>query len=110
MSGYFPRRCVVDDGWPLRRATERFQVSPTSTKRRRWGPARIAGRLGLAASTCHAVLRRARVARLADLDPATGRPVRRYEHVAPGDLIHDDVKKLGNLPDGGGWRTRGCQR
>ena len=26
-------RCVVDDGWPLRRAAERFQVSPTTAKR-----------------------------------------------------------------------------
>jgi transposase len=27
-------RCVVDDGWPLRRAAERFQVSPTTAQRR----------------------------------------------------------------------------
>ena len=26
-------RCVVDDGWPLRRAAERFQVSPTTAAR-----------------------------------------------------------------------------
>jgi transposase InsO family protein len=26
-------RCVVDDGWPLRRAAERFQVAPTTAKR-----------------------------------------------------------------------------
>jgi transposase InsO family protein len=78
--------------------------------KRRWGPARISGRLGLAASTCHAVLRRAGVARLAHLDRATGRPVRRYEHAAPGDLVHVDVKKLGNIPDGGGWRAQGRQR
>ena len=26
-------RCVVDDGWPVRRAAERFQVSPTTAKR-----------------------------------------------------------------------------
>ncbi|MET8800305.1 leucine zipper domain-containing protein, partial [Nocardia sp. NPDC004568] len=26
-------RCVVEDGWPLRRAAERFQVSPTTAKR-----------------------------------------------------------------------------
>jgi transposase InsO family protein len=75
--------------------------------KRRWGPGRIGGRLGLPASTCHAVLRRAGVARLAHLDRATGRPVRRYEHPAPGDLIHVDVKKLGNIPDGGGWRAVG---
>ncbi|MEU8516042.1 leucine zipper domain-containing protein, partial [Kitasatospora sp. NPDC048722] len=27
-------RCVVEDGWPLRRAAERFQVSATTAKRR----------------------------------------------------------------------------
>ena len=26
-------RCVVEDGWPLRRAAERFQVAPTTAKR-----------------------------------------------------------------------------
>ncbi|NYF58551.1 transposase InsO family protein [Micromonospora purpureochromogenes] len=78
--------------------------------KKRWGPARIAGRLGLAASTCHAILRRAGVARLAHLDRGTGRPVRRYEHANPGDLVHVDVKKLGNIPDGGGWRTQGRRR
>lgn len=39
--------CVVEDGWALRRAAERFQVSPTTAARRiskvrvlrRWGPA-----------------------------------------------------------------------
>ena len=28
---------------------------------------------------------------------------RRYEHAAPGDLVHVDIKKLGRIPDGGGW-------
>jgi transposase InsO family protein len=72
---------------------------------RRWGPARIAGRLGLPASTVHAVLRRYRVPRLAHLDRATGVRVRRYEHDRPGELIHIDVKKLGRIPDGGGHRV-----
>ncbi|MGY5894926.1 DDE-type integrase/transposase/recombinase, partial [Blastococcus deserti] len=37
----------------------------------------------------------------------TGEPIRRYEHDRPGALIHVDVKKLGNIPDGGGWRYVG---
>jgi hypothetical protein len=41
------------------------------------------------------------------VDRATGEPVRRYEHEAPWDLQHVDVKKLGNIPDGGGWRLVG---
>jgi len=141
-------RCVVEDGWPLRRAAERFQVSPTTAVRwagryrlsgaagmadrssrphrsprrtptrierrivkvrvlRRWGPARIAYLLGLHPSTVHRVLARYRLARLRWLDRPTGRVVRRYEHAHPGDLIHLDVKKLGKIPDGGGWRMLG---
>jgi transposase InsO family protein len=143
-------RCVVEDGWPLRRAAERFQVSattaarwagryrqggaagmvdrssrphhsprrtPTRTERRiikvrvtrRWGPARIGYLLGLHPSTVHRVLARYGLARLAWLDRATGQVIRRYEHRAPGDLIHIDVKKLGKIPDGGGWRIHGRQ-
>jgi transposase InsO family protein len=68
---------------------------------RRWGPARIGWLLGLRPSTVHRVLARYRLARLSWLDRATGRVVRRYEHAAPGDLVHVDVKKLGRIPDGG---------
>jgi transposase InsO family protein len=141
-------RCVVDDGWPLRRAAERFQVAPatawrwadryrregaagmrdrssrparspsrtpTRTERRiikvrvlrRWGPARIAYLLGLNPATVHRVLVRYRLPRLAHLDRATATPVRRYERARPGDLVHVDVKKLGNIPDGGGHKTLG---
>ena len=141
-------RCIVEDGWPLRRAAERFQVSvstaarwacryrdhgdagmadrssrprtspnqtPTRTERRvikvrvlrRWGPARIAYLLGLNPSTVHRILTRYRLPRLTHLDRATGTPVRRYEHPAPGDLVHVDIKKLGNIPDGGGHKVLG---
>ena len=41
------------------------------------------------------------------MDRATGEPVRRYEHPYPGAMIDVDVKKLGNIPDGGGWRFVG---
>jgi transposase InsO family protein len=74
---------------------------------KRLGPARIAFRLGLAPSTVHAVLVRYGCPRLAHLDRATGTPVRRYERDRPGELVHVDVKKLGNIPDGGGWRVAG---
>ncbi|WP_433304179.1 IS481 family transposase [Actinoplanes sp. CA-030573] len=79
-------------------------------RRRRWGPVAIADELGLAASTVHAVLVRCRMNRLSHLDRITGEPIRRYEHRAPGDLLHVDVKKLGNVPDGGGWRYLGRQQ
>jgi transposase InsO family protein len=150
-------RCVVDDGWSLRRAAERFQVSvptaqrwaqryrdrdvsrpaieamqdrssrprrsPRQTRRpmvrrilhlrrkRGWGPARIADRLGLRSSTVNRVLRREGEPRLHELDLATRRELRRqvqrYERQRPGELVHVDVKKLGKVPPGGGHRIHG---
>ncbi len=75
--------------------------------RKRLGPVPIGAQLGLPASTVHAVLTRARVNRLSHIDRRTGEPIRRYEHERPGALLHVDVKKLGNIPDGGGWRYVG---
>ncbi|MEU9504651.1 IS481 family transposase, partial [Streptomyces sp. NPDC048196] len=74
---------------------------------RKLGPARIGPILGLPASTVHRILTRRGLNRLAWLDRPTGRPIRRYEHQRPGELVHLDIKKLGNIPDGGGWRTVG---
>jgi transposase InsO family protein len=78
--------------------------------KQRLGPVQIADRLGMAASTVHAVLVRCRLNRLCHLDKVTGEPIRRYEHDKPGDLLHMDVKKLGKVPDGGGWRYVGRQQ
>jgi transposase InsO family protein len=74
---------------------------------RRWGPARIAYLLGLNVSTVHNVLRRYGIAKLRWLDRATGRVVRRMVSAHCGDLVHVDVKKLGRIPAGGGWRMLG---
>jgi hypothetical protein len=41
------------------------------------------------------------------LDPPTGRVIRRIETSRPGELVHIDLKKLGRIPDGGGWWTHG---
>jgi transposase InsO family protein len=76
----------------------------------RLGPVEIGDRLGMPSSTVHAVLVRCRLNRLTHVDRATGEPIRRYEHEHPGDLIHVDVKKLGKVPDGGGWRYVGKQQ
>jgi transposase InsO family protein len=78
--------------------------------RHRLGPVQIAGQLGVPASTVHAVLVRCRISRLSRIDRATGEPLRRYEHDHPGSLIHVDVTKFGNIPDGGGWRYVGPQQ
>jgi transposase InsO family protein len=79
---------------------------------RRWGPHRIAYHLRLARSTVENVLRRFRMPLLSRIDKLSGLPVRkekptRYEHPAPGDLVHVDIKKLGRIPDGGGHRALG---
>lgn len=74
---------------------------------RRLGPARIGAVLGLPPSTVHRVLTRHQVPRLAWLDRPTGELIRRYERARPGELIHVDVKKIGRLRIGGGWRVHG---
>jgi transposase InsO family protein len=75
--------------------------------RHRLGPVQIGGRLGIPVSTVHAVLVRCRLNRLSRIDRVTGEPIRRYEHDHPGSLIHVDVTKFGNIPDGGGHRFVG---
>ncbi len=64
-------------------------------RRKRLTQARIAQALGVSASTVSRVLARAGLSHLADLEPAE--PVVRYEHQAPGDLLHIDIKKLGRI-------------
>ena len=62
------------------------------------------------ASTIYRILVRHGISRLRDLD-VTGEdlrePVRRYEYDEPGAMVHLDVKKLGRIPEGGGWRVHG---
>ncbi|MBR8743699.1 IS481 family transposase, partial [Nocardiopsis sp. MG754419] len=83
---------------------------PGRTPTRRWGTARIAGHLGMHPSTVHRILTRHRMPRLAHTDRATERTVRRYERVKPGELVHVDIKKLSNIPDGGGHKALGRTR
>lgn len=90
--------------------TSPSKTSKTITKRcvslrlrLREGPVQLAARLGIAPSTVHRILKAGRLNRLAYVDRATGEPIRRYEHDRPGALVHVDVKKLRNIPDGGGW-------
>ncbi|ETH90675.1 transposase, IS481 family [Bordetella pertussis STO1-CHOC-0019] len=71
-------------------------------RRKRLTQARIAQALGVSASTVSRVLARAGLSHLADLEPALAdlepaEPVVRYEHQAPGDLLHIDIKKLGRI-------------
>jgi transposase InsO family protein len=144
-------RLVVEGGWSVRRAAERFQCSPATASKwvaryragelmsdrsskphrspqrsprrlerriialrfvKRWGPHRIGYHLGVPRSTVGRVLSRYEMPLLHHLDQATGLPVRRpkavrYEAAVPGELVHVDIKKLGRIPDGGGWRAHG---
>ena len=72
------------------------------------GPHLMAGRLGVPRSTVYRVLVRRGLSRLSDLDRTTGVPIR-YVRDCPGELVHVDIKKLGKVPDGGGWRILGRQ-
>ena len=109
-------------------ASSRPTVSPKSIdpgkalaivelRQRRLTQARIAAALGVSKSTVSRVLVRAGLSRLADLQPVE--PVVRYEHEAPGDMLHIDTKKLGRIVrpshrvtgnrrdsvDGAGWEV-----
>jgi transposase InsO family protein len=82
-------------------------------RKRGWGPARIAHRLGMQPSTVNRVLRREGLPPLNEVDLATRRelrgPVVRYERSRPGELVHVDIKKIGKIPDGGGHWAHGRQ-
>jgi transposase len=80
----------------------------------RRGPDWLGAELGICARTVSRVLARRGVPHLAALDPITGEVIRaskatavRYERQRPGELVHMDVKKIGRIPDGGGWRAHG---
>ena len=81
--------------------------------KKRLGPQQLGSRLGVPASTVHAVLVRQGLNRLRDLDRATGAKIRaqgkssRYERAEPGSVLHIDMKKLAVVPPGGGWRVHG---
>ena len=82
----------------------------------RVGPDRLSDELGVPARTISRILRRHQVPYLFECDPLTGDVIRaskvtatRYERATPGELIHVDVKKIGRIPQGGGWRAWGRQ-
>lgn len=99
---------------PRRTPTEVEEVVLAARTQMRAGRDRISQATGIPARTVSAILARHRVPPIAALDPITGQVIRaskatnvRYERAAPGDLVHVDVKKLGRIPEGGGWRVHG---
>ena len=99
-----PRRC------PTRTKPSRERRILWLRTKRGYGPARIAGIVGMPASTVHQVLLRHGLNRLDCLDRSTRAPIRRMEMSRPGELVHVDTKKLGRIPQGGGWRVHGRSR
>lgn len=98
------------------RATAPEQVAAVLAARakERCGPDELARVTGVPARTVSRILRRAAVPYLWQCDPITGEQIRaskvtavRYEHERPGDLVHIDVKKIGRIPQGGGWKAHG---
>jgi transposase InsO family protein len=96
-----PRRC------PHRTAARLERQIVGLRRRRKLGPARIGSIIGVPASTVHRVLCRHGLNRLAWMDRPTGEVIRRIHTDRPGELVHIDVKKLGRIPPGGGWRVHG---
>lgn len=99
---------------PTRTPTDLEQQVLKLRHQRRVGPARLSEELGIPTRTIGAILHRHGVPRLSECDPLTGVVIRasrrtsvRYERDRPGELVHMDVKKLGRIPDGGGWRAHG---
>jgi transposase InsO family protein len=96
-----PRRCPTKTPAKVERRVVQLR------RTHQLGPARLAARAGLPASTLHAVWARHGVSRLADLERREGGTVRRIETSRPGELVHVDVKKQAKIPPGGGWRVHG---
>jgi transposase InsO family protein len=99
---------------PSRTTPEVEAAVITARRQHRRGADWIGPEIGLPARTVSRILRRHQLPYLADCDPLTGQPIRaakqtacRYEKDRPGELVHMDVKKIGKIPDGGGWKAHG---
>jgi transposase InsO family protein len=101
---------------PTRTPAEVEDRVVAARQEQRRGPDWLGAELGVPARTISRILRRCGVPRLCECDPLTGEVIRaskttavRYERSRPGELVHMDVKKIGRIPDGGGWRAHGRQ-
>jgi hypothetical protein len=101
---------------PGRTSPEIEAVVLTARREHRRGQDWLGPEVGIPARTISRILRRHQIPRLCTCDPMTGEVIRaskttavRYEKSRPGELVHMDVKKLGKVPPGGGWRAHGRQ-
>ena len=116
-------RLLGDDG--LHDRSSRPASTPTATppevvekilamRKKKWSARRISHELAdqgdsIAVCTVTRILRRHHLNRLDHLD-VDGMPLRTPARIIaryPGHMIHLDVKKVGRIPDGGGWRVHG---
>jgi transposase InsO family protein len=123
---YWVKRHAAEGEEGLQDRSCRPQTMPTRTSaavearvvnlraRERRGQDWLGPELGIPARTVSRILRRHGVLYLRECDPLTGEQIRaskttavRYERERPGELVHMDVKKIGRIPDGGGWRAHG---
>jgi transposase InsO family protein len=99
---------------PTKTSDEVEQKVLAARAEHRDGPDVLGPKVGVPPRTVSRILRRHDVPYLRECDPITGDVIRsskqtavRYERERPGELVHMDVKKLGRIPDGGGWRAHG---
>jgi transposase InsO family protein len=99
---------------PRRTSAEVEQRVLAARAEHRDGQDVLGPKVGVPPRTVARILRRHGVPYLRECDPMTGEVIRsskqtaqRYERERPGELVHMDVKKLGKIPEGGGWRAHG---
>jgi transposase InsO family protein len=99
---------------PTRTSPEVEERVLAARREHRDGPDVLGPKVGVPARTVSRILRRHDMPYLCECDRLTGEVIRsskqtavRYERDRPGELVHMDVKKIGRIPDGGGWRARG---
>jgi len=80
-----------------RRTGEALAQRVEQLRRQRFPGLHIAQATGLSRATVSRILRRLGLNRMRDLEPSV--PLIRYEHPAPGDLLHLDIKQLGRFSD-----------
>jgi transposase InsO family protein len=83
---------------PSRTSAERIELVER-LRRERWTGVRIAQTTGLSRATISRILTRLKLNKLKMLEPQI--PVLRYQHDAPGDMLHIDIKKFARIVKAG---------
>src|SRR5699024_8685946 len=99
---------------PTATSTETIGRIEQLRRTRKWSAARIAHELAgenitISVRTVSRNLARLGLNRRRFIDPSgeSNRVPRSITARWPGHMVHVDVKKVGRIPDGGGWRTHG---